>query len=99
MSIQQTNQVILTRCHQFDRPLLNLLLRFGVLRVIEKAPHQPGKNSVVEEDGGVFQSLLAILRQLAGFQFRNGSKLVLGGGAELPLVVLVVEGATSDNSE
>ena len=99
LRVKQTTQVILIGRRAFDDPFLNLLLRFDVLRVFEKAPHQPGKSGVLEKNGGIFHALLAILRQLADFQFRDGRKLVLGCGAELPFVVPVIEGAPHDNSQ
>ena len=98
MRIEQATQVILIGRRAFDDPLLNLLLCFVVLRVFEQAPHQPGKSRVVEKDGGVFHSLLAILRQLADFQFRDGGELAPGLGVESPFVVPVVEAADRDNA-
>ena len=53
--------------------------------MIEETPYHLRECRIVE-DFGIQQALLAVLRQFADFQIRDGLQLVLGRRAETPLV-------------
>ena len=83
--------MVILICHLiFFDPRLNLLLGLSIFRLFEKLPHEAGETAVLEEDGAIGQPLLAPLRQLAHFQFRNGGELALDLGAVMHLVIPVI---------
>jgi len=82
----------------FLDPRPKLLLRLRVLRLLKEAAHQGGKGAVLEHDGAISQPLFAPLRQFDHLQLRDGGKLALGLGAELPLVIPVITEADRDNA-
>ena len=48
LSVQQEDTLVTISGLEFLQPRPQLCLRFGVIRAIEKAPHQPGKRGVLE---------------------------------------------------